>query len=57
MHMYTNFQERDDKNWMKHTLTWNDVESGKIEIKYQQVKMKTLDENECSSVPPMKRVY
>ena len=42
---------------MKHTLTWNDVESGKIEIKYQQVKMKTLDENECSSVPPMKRVY
>lgn len=42
---------------MKHTLSWNNVENGKVEIKYRPVQMKTLDENECASVPAMKRVY
>lgn len=42
---------------MKHSLTWNNVENGNVEIKYRPVQMKTLDESECSSVPAMKRVY
>lgn len=51
-------QERDDKNWMKHTLSRHDMENdGKVELSYRPVQTKTLDENECKSVPPMKRVY
>ena len=52
------FAQRDDENWMKHTLTWqHDVESPEVEIKYRNVIHNTLDENECKSVPPFKRVY
>jgi len=42
---------------MKHTLSWNDIEKGTVDLKYRPVQTKTLDENECSSVPAMKRVY
>ena len=50
--------QRDDEHWMKHTLTWqHDVESPEVEIKYRNVIHNTLDENECKSVPPFKRVY
>ena len=50
--------QRDDEAWMKHTLTWqHDVNSPEVEIKYRNVISETLDENECKSVPPFKRVY
>ena len=50
--------QRDDDNWMKHTLTWqHDIDSPDVEIKYRGVIDKTLDENECKPVPPFKRVY
>ena len=50
--------QRDDANWMKHTLTWQrDVNSPDVEIKYREVIAETLDENECKAVPPFKRVY
>lgn len=42
---------------MKHTLSWNDQKSGAVNIDYRPVNMETLDEKECPSVPPMKRVY
>lgn len=42
---------------MKHTLSWNDVNTGKVGIKYRPVQMNTLNESECSAVAPMKRVY
>ncbi len=43
---------------MKHTLTWQrDVTKPEVEIKYRKVIHNTLDENECKSVPPFKRVY
>ena len=54
----TGYLQRDDENWMKHTLTWqHDVNSPEVDIKYRNVIHSTLDENECKSVPPFKRVY
>ena len=52
------FTQRDDENWMKHTLTWqHDVNSPEVDLRYRGVISTTLDENECKSVPPFKRVY
>jgi len=56
-HAREDFPERDDKNWMKHTLTWQKSPHGKVDIGYRSVTMNTLDENECKSVPPFKRSY
>ncbi|KAI0059092.1 succinate dehydrogenase [Artomyces pyxidatus] len=57
-HAREDFPERDDEKWMKHTLTWQpDVNSPEVDIKYRGVISTTLDENECKSVPPFKRVY
>lgn len=56
-HARDDYQERDDANWMKHTLTWQDQDNGDITIKYRHVTDTTLDENECKPVPPFARVY
>lgn len=56
-HARDDYPERDDVNWMKHTLTTIDKNSGKVDISLRDVNMNTLDENEFPSVPPMKRVY
>ena len=56
-HAREDFTERDDENWMKHTLSWFDEESGKVNLKYRNVISDTLDQNECKSVPPFKRTY
>lgn len=56
-HARDDFPERDDANWMKHTLSTIDKDSGKVTIDYRAVNMHTLDESEFASVPPMKRVY
>lgn len=37
-HARDDFPDRDDKNWMKHTLTWiKDTQSGKVDIGYREV--------------------
>ncbi|KAI9005613.1 FAD binding domain-containing protein [Hyaloraphidium curvatum] len=56
-HAREDFTERDDKNWMKHTLSWFDADADKVTLGYRPVEMNTLDEKECSTVPPVKRVY
>lgn len=56
-HAREDFKERDDKAWMKHTLSWHDEPSFKTRLGYRKVIHNTLDEAECKSVPPMKRVY
>jgi len=56
-HARDDYKERDDKEWMKHTLTWDDKTSKKIKIDYRPVHMNTLDANEMPTVPPVKRVY
>ena len=54
-HAREDFPERDDDNWMKHSLAWID-ESGKADITYRSVVMRTLT-NDVAVVEPAKRVY
>ncbi|KAK7969587.1 hypothetical protein PG996_001971 [Apiospora saccharicola] len=56
-HAREDFPERDDENWMKHTLTWQKNPHGKVDLGYRRVIGTTLDENECKAVPPFKRTY
>jgi hypothetical protein len=51
------FTERDDKDWMKHTLSWMGTPADKIKLDYRPVHSYTLDEAECKTVPPARRVY
>lgn len=54
-HAREDFPDRDDENWMKHTLSWIG-ENGKTKIDYRPVHMTTLS-NEVKVFPPKKRVY
>ena len=54
-HAHDDFPERDDHNWMKHTLAWCS-EDGEVRLAYRPVRMQTLT-NEVSVFPPKKRVY
>jgi succinate dehydrogenase (ubiquinone) flavoprotein subunit len=56
-HAREDFKDRDDVNWMKHTLGFFDTETGKTTLKYRENNRFTLDEAECAAVPPGKRVY
>ncbi|KAI5297832.1 hypothetical protein KEM56_004508, partial [Ascosphaera pollenicola] len=56
-HAREDYPERDDKNWMKHTLSFQPDPHGKVNITYRAVEANTLDANECKSVAPFKRVY
>ncbi len=49
------FPDRDDANWMKHTLCWLD-DKGNTKIDYRPVHTKTLTD-EVEYVAPKKRVY
>jgi len=42
---------------MKHTLTFINDKTGKVDIKYRDVISKTLNPEEFDTLPPMKRVY
>jgi succinate dehydrogenase / fumarate reductase flavoprotein subunit len=53
-HAREDFTERDDDNWMKHTLC--QLNQGKTKITYRPVQMKTLTD-EIEVIPPKKRVY
>ncbi len=54
-HAREDFPERDDENWMKHTLCWID-ENGKERFDYRPVQMTTLTD-EVEAIPPKQRVY
>jgi len=54
-HAHDDYPERDDQNWLKHTLAWCD-EKGETRLDYRPVRMQTLT-NEVSVFPPQKRVY
>ena len=49
------YPERDDVNWMKHTLAWVDS-SGKVALDYRPVHQETLTD-EVEPIPPKARVY
>ena len=54
-HAREDFKDRDDKNWMKHTVAWID-EAGKVKIDYRPVILHTLT-SDVEPVPPKARVY
>jgi succinate dehydrogenase / fumarate reductase, flavoprotein subunit len=54
-HAHDDYPERDDQNWMKHTLAWCD-DDGNVRLDYRGVKMRTLT-NEVAVIPPKQRVY
>ncbi|EJS43110.1 YJL045W [Saccharomyces arboricola H-6] len=56
-HAREDYPNRDDVNWRKHTLSWQKGTSEPVKIKYRDVIAHTLDENECSPVPPAVRSY
>ena len=55
-HARDDFTERDDKEWMKHTLTFQSKAQDETKIIYRDVIHTTLDD-EVETVPPAKRVY
>ena len=55
-HARDDIPDRDDENWMKHTLAWVNPETGKVSIDYRPVHMNTLTDD-CEPIPPKKRVY
>lgn len=54
-HAREDYPNRDDKKWMKHSLTWIDPK-GKVSFDYRDVVLTTLTD-EVKAVPPKKRVY
>ncbi|MGK7297026.1 MAG: succinate dehydrogenase flavoprotein subunit [Candidatus Wenzhouxiangella sp. M2_3B_020] len=54
-HAHEDYPDRDDDNWMKHSLIWMD-DDGKTEIDYRPVHMETLSDD-VEVIPPKKRTY
>ncbi|HEU4601499.1 MAG TPA: succinate dehydrogenase flavoprotein subunit [Steroidobacteraceae bacterium] len=54
-HAREDFPNRDDQNWMKHTLSWVDGQ-GQVGFDYRPVHMQTLT-SDVEPVPPKARVY
>ncbi|SDG73983.1 succinate dehydrogenase flavoprotein subunit [Roseospirillum parvum] len=54
-HAHEDFQERDDANWMKHSLAWMEGET-KVRLGYRPVHTYTLSDD-VAYIEPQKRVY
>jgi succinate dehydrogenase / fumarate reductase flavoprotein subunit len=54
-HAREDHPDRDDKDWMKHTLAWMD-DSGKVTIDYRPVHTYTMS-NDVAYIEPKARVY
>ncbi len=55
-HAREDFPQRDDKVWMKHTLSWADTTAKTVRIDYRPVHTNTLT-NEMKYIEPKARVY
>jgi succinate dehydrogenase / fumarate reductase, flavoprotein subunit len=55
-HAREDHPDRDDKEWMKHTLTWADDAKRQVTIDYRPVHTYTLT-NEMKYIEPKARVY
>ncbi len=53
-HAHEDFPDRDDANWMKHSLAW--VKAGRVRLDYRPVHTYTLTD-EVSYIEPKTRVY
>src|SRR5581483_10329014 len=55
-HAREDFPERDDRNWMKHTLAWLDPDKRAVRIDYRPVHAYTMT-NDVQYIEPKARVY
>ena len=55
-HAREDYPSRDDKEWMKHTLTWADGEKKTVTIDYRPVHTYTMS-NDVQYIEPKARVY
>ncbi len=55
-HAREDHPDRDDKEWMKHTLAWLDTKTGKVAFDYRPVHAYTMT-NEVQYIEPKARVY
>jgi len=58
-HAHENYPDRDDKDFMQHTLSWvsgTEIENGEVTLGYRAVIDQPMDD-EMHHVPPAKRVY
>ncbi len=54
-HAREDYQDRDDVNWLKHTLAWVDG-AGRVSIDYRPVHLNTLTDD-VQTIPPKARTY
>jgi succinate dehydrogenase / fumarate reductase, flavoprotein subunit len=54
-HAREDYAERDDVNWLKHTVVWVE-DNGKTRIDYRPVKLQPMS-NDVQSFPPAPRIY
>jgi succinate dehydrogenase / fumarate reductase flavoprotein subunit len=54
-HARDDYKDRDDENWMKHSIMWCD-QKGATKTDFREVVLKPLT-NEVQAFPPKKRVY
>ena len=54
-HAREDFAQRDDVNWLKHSLCWVDA-PGEVRIDYRPVHLETLTD-EVAALPPQARTY
>ncbi len=54
-HAREDFPDRDDANWMKHTLAWVD-DAGAVRFDYRPVQLQTRS-GEVEPIPPKARTY
>jgi succinate dehydrogenase / fumarate reductase flavoprotein subunit len=55
-HAREDFPDRNDAEWMKHTLSWADYEGKAVRLDYRPVHTRTLT-NEVQYIEPKARVY
>ncbi|MBC8038538.1 MAG: FAD-binding protein, partial [Rhizobiales bacterium] len=55
-HAREDFKTRDDKNWMKHTLSWADAGERKVSLGYRPVHDYTMT-SDIDYIKPKARVY
>lgn len=53
-HAREDYPQRDDENWLKHTLTW--LHNGIVKLNYRPVHLQTLTDD-VKSIPPKARIY
>jgi len=60
-HAREDYPDRDDENWMFHTLSWqadaSDNGGKSVRLGQRDAHQYTMDETEFAKMPPMKRVY